>query len=158
MKNKPKSIIILLLVLILLIIGFLYYYNNPKQEKISSENSNSIIGCYIASNTSNIFSLNIKSQEDQKISGLLSMNFSEKDSSTGIINGNFDNLYLFGKYTFLSEGITSTLQVAFKKSGNDFVRGYGPLNEDGTSFKNINLINYDATSPLNVFKKVTCHN
>ena len=156
MKNKLKLLIILLVVIILLIIGFLYFYNNSKQNVASNENNNSIIGCYVAGNVNDIFTLNIKLQEGQKVSGSLSMNFSQKDSSTGVINGNFDNSYLFGDYAFFSEGVTSTMQVAFKKSGDDFVKGYGPLNTDGTSFKDINLINYDATSPLNVFKKVTC--
>jgi hypothetical protein len=44
-------------------------------------------------------------------------------------------------YTFMSEGIQSTRQVAFKKDGNSFIEGYG-------DFKNVDSLNFNTSMKL----------
>ena len=48
------------------------------------------------------------------------------------------------------------MQVIFKKTGDDFIRGYGEVKNEGTRFVDTNNITYDSSSPLSVFKKTEC--
>jgi hypothetical protein len=51
------------------------------------------------------------------VTGTLVYNFKEKDKNTGTINGRMNGNILIAEYTFLSEGIQSCRQVAFKLEG-----------------------------------------
>ncbi|MBK6634882.1 MAG: hypothetical protein IPH68_02200 [Chitinophagaceae bacterium] len=48
---------------------------------------------------------------------------------------------LVADYTFMSEGIQSIRQVAFKMEGNSFVEGYG-------DFKNIDSLDFNTSVKL----------
>jgi hypothetical protein len=60
------------------------------------------------------------------------------------------NDLLLADYTFMSEGIQSTRQVAFKQSGNTFIEGYGEsVDENGTmKFKNLDSLNFSSSIKL----------
>jgi hypothetical protein len=115
----------------------------------------SILGCYKAGNEKDIYTFNISSQNNEIVSGTLAFNNFEKDSSKGSFSGTYRNSILLGNYTFQSEGMNSVMEVAFKKVGNNFVRGYGEVNADGTTFVNPETITYEENE-LSVFKKTPC--
>ena len=143
MKNKPKIIFV---ILVLIIIGtFIYFY------KINQKNS--IKGCYVAHLAKDVYTLEITSQQGDSFQGTLDINNYEKDSSTGTLKGTYNNGILLADYTFLSEGIISVGPVIFKKSGNAFIRGYGPTNEAGDSFPDINNIKFDSSVVYNLSKE-----
>lgn len=85
--------------------------------------------------------------------GSLNYALSQKDHNTGTIVGKIENNILLAEYTFQSEGIESTRQVAFKLIDNTLVEGYGEMNEDGTRFKDVATLAFTSTMPLN---KVDC--
>ena len=74
----------------------------------------------------------------------------EKDKNTGTIQGNMQDSLLVADYTFMSEGTTSVRQVAFKKTANGFVEGYGDVEDkDGKMiFKNVDSLTFNNTSVL----------
>ena len=75
------------------------------------------------------------------ITGTLVYSLKEKDKNKGTIQGNMRGDLLVADYTFMSEGIQSTRQVAFKKEGNSFVEGYG-------DFKNLDSLNFNTSMKL----------
>lgn len=115
----------------------------------------SVVGCYAMNSDKDVYTLNITSQEDIQVSGALAFKNYEKDSSRGTFAGTYNQGILLGDYAFQSEGMDSVMQVAFKKSGDDFIRGYGPVTDEGTRFADVNTIMYDEL-PLSVFKKTVC--
>jgi hypothetical protein len=88
---------------------------------------------------------------------LLSFKNFEKDSSSGTFTGTYNSAgILIADYSFQSEGMSSVMQVAFKKDGDNFIRGHGTMNADGTRFANPAMLTYDSTATLSVFKQVAC--
>ena len=75
------------------------------------------------------------------ITGTLVYILKEKDKNKGTIRGNMKGNILVADYTFMSEGIQSTRQVAFKKEGNSFVEGYG-------DFNNIDSLKFNSSMKL----------
>jgi hypothetical protein len=161
-----KTTNILIVILIIAIIGIFAFKLSQKNNPDISNNGNnsvpeqtsSIAGCYVSRTGKDVYTLNIKQEEGDSISGSLSFQNFEKDSSSGTFNGTYDDGILLGDYAFRSEGMDSVMQVIFKKSGDDFIRGYGDVNADGTSFTDIHNITFDPSSTLNVFKKEPCVN
>ena len=124
--------------------------NNPPLEQTSS-----IKGCYIVTIEKDVYTLTILSQDRETFSGKLSFKNFQKDSSSGTYNGTYKDGILLGDYSFASEGMNSVMQVIFKKSGDDFIRGYGPVNQEGNRFADLDNITYNP-SPLSLFKKGEC--
>lgn len=159
--------IVAAIVAILLIVGAFYiisaYVNKepevaentyPNHTPGSKGNTQNVVGCYVATLGKDVYSLKISSQEEKNVSGTLVFKNFQKDSSSGTFKGTYENGILLGDYSFRSEGMDSTMQVIFKKSGSDFVRGYGPLNPDGARFSDLTKITYD---PAQTFKATaTC--
>lgn len=116
----------------------------------------SIVGCYAMNSNKDVYTLNVISQEGKNVTGTLAFKNFEKDSSRGTFTGTYNNGILLGKHAFTSEGMDSVMEVAFKKVGDYFVRGYGPVSNEGTQFANPTTIKYDETLPLSVFKKTAC--
>lgn len=106
---------------------------------------NSIRGCYVATLGKDVYRLTVLSQQGDSFKGTLSFKNFEKDSSSGTFNGSYTDGILLGEYAFQSEGTYSVMQVVFKKSGDDFVRGYGETKEEGTRFVDTNAITYDSS-------------
>lgn len=82
------------------------------------------------------------------VTGTMVYALAEKDKNTGTFKGTLNNDILIADYTFQSEGVESTRQVAFEVRGDKLIEGYGEMNEDGTSFKDVNQLKFNATMPL----------
>lgn len=84
------------------------------------------------------------------ITGTLVYSLKEKDSNKGTIQGAMRGNILVADYTFMSEGIQSVRQVAFKLEGNTFIEGYGDsFNENEKSrFKNLDSLTFSSTIKL----------
>jgi len=105
--------------------------------------------CYLYTSPTDTVSLNITHLEDS-ITGSLVYNFKEKDKNTGTIAGRMNGNILIAEYTFLSEGIQSCRQVAFKLEGDKFVEGYGESysRNDRFFFKYPDSLNFDSSFKL----------
>lgn len=104
-------------------------------------------GCYMYHEDGSRVNLEI-TDPDNPVKANLTYAYAEKDKNTGTFEGAFNDGKLIGTYTFQSEGVESKRQVAFMLKDNQLVEGYGELNEDGTMFKDISLVNYSSTFPL----------
>lgn len=154
MKNYIKIIFVIVVVIV---VGGFVYYNKTKPVSVSPSPqtpivvTDSIVGCYVATLGKDVYSLKIIAQQGELFEGTLVFKNFEKDSSSGTFKGTYKGGILLGDYSFQSEGTNSLMQVIFKKSGDDFVRGYGDVTADGTRFADLNTINYDS-SYSHVFK------
>lgn len=63
------------------------------------------------------------------VTGDLAYNFYEKDRNTGTIEGELRGDTLFADYTFESEGLESVREVVFLKQDDNWVEGYGDMEE-----------------------------
>ena len=93
--------------------------------------------------------------KDTMASGKLFYNFSEKDDNYGAFRGILKNDTLKANYTFTSEGKTSVRSIAFLKTGDGLIPGYGEMVErDGKMvFANESALNFDENS---ILKRVNC--
>lgn len=132
-----KYINIALVILVIIAVG-IYSKNKGNVEPVT--------GCYVASLKNDVYILNIDNQNNEKVSGFLTFNNFEKDSSSGSIAGVYKDGILLAIYTFESEGTTSVMQVIFKKSENNFVRGYGDMSTTTNEFIDFNAVTYDAST------------
>lgn len=148
MKQNTKFIIALI---ILVVAGtFAYYYSGEETTEVPIvQEQDSVIGCYVATLGKDVYSMKIADQEGEKVSGTLVFDNFEKDSSHGNFSGTYKDGILLADYSFNSEGMDSVMEVIFKRMGNDFVRGYGPVDETGTGFTDLTQIQYDNNA---VFK------
>jgi hypothetical protein len=158
---KTSNIVIIIVILAIIGIFAFKWSGKNTEPKVTDNNppageTSSIAGCYVSRTGKDVYTLQVKPEEGNSVSGSLSFQNFEKDSSSGTFNGTYDDGILLGDYAFRSEGMDSVMQVIFKKSGDDFIRGYGDVNADGTSFTDIHNITFDPSSTLNVFKKEPC--
>jgi hypothetical protein len=122
MQTSTKIVLITLAVVL---IGIIIYV--AKGGPIAS-----IKGCYVAKLDKDVYTLNITSQKLTAVEGTLAYKNFEKDSSSGALVGTFNNNILLADYSFQSEGTDSVRQVIFKKDGDKFIEGFGPVEiEDG---------------------------
>jgi hypothetical protein len=125
----------------------------PK-NKVQDESKNIILekGCFEYNNNGNTIKMEI-TEVSEKVTGNLDIVYAEKDSNHGTFVGKLNNDKLIGVYTFHSEGIESSREMAFLVKGNQLIEGYGELNNDGTKFKDTTTIKYTSAMPLT---KVDC--
>ena len=99
--------------------------------------------------------VNRLNQLAEVISGNLLYSLYEKDRNQGTLTGTLKGDLLVADYTFLSEGVTSVRQVAFKRKGNGWVEGYGDVitRNDTVSFQNIDSLRFNNSFELG---KVAC--
>lgn len=116
--------------------------------KVEQKNT-SETNCYLYAGLSDTVSMNLTHLGDS-ITGYLVYNFKEKDKNTGTINGSMNGNILIAEYTFLSEGIQSCRQVAFKLEGTSFSEGYGESysQNDKVVFRNIDSLNFQGPMKL----------
>lgn len=145
MKNIQSVIII-----IIILVGGYFLLAKKDSNIVSNTNTNtstqaSIKGCYVSGLAKDVYTLNITAQDGDVVSGTLAFKNFEKDSSSGTFVGTYKDGILLGDYSFDSEGMHSVMQVIFKKEGNSFVRGFGPVITVGerVTFTNTNDITYD---------------
>lgn len=154
MRNNSK--IIMFIIVIAVLGAFVYYLNNTKapvtEENPSVAKEDSLVGCYVAHLSKDVYTLNIQSSNNTEVIGALAYNNYQKDSSSGSFKGTFQNDILLGKYSFDSEGSHSERQVIFKKIGDNFIQGFGPakLVDGEETFDPISSVVYDSNS---TFKK-----
>ncbi len=121
---------------------------NLDKEKPSSTN------CYLYAVAADTVSLKVSHVGDS-VSGYLVYNYKEKDKNTGTIRGRVKDNILLAEYTYLSEGVQSCRQVAFKLKGDSFFEGYGESynKKDRAFFKYPDSLNYDNSFKL---RKIDC--
>jgi hypothetical protein len=93
--------------------------------------------------------------QDKTATGNLTYALNGKDRNTGTIEGTINEDLLIADYHFQSEGQQSTRQVVFKKSGDTYMEGYGPIKEGGhrQAFENPETLQYNKAFPL---KETNC--
>ncbi len=157
MKNLKIILYFILIVIIGVVIFSVLKKNDQKQVELPpKEEIVSILGCYVARIDQDVYTMNIQNENGETVSGTLDFDNFEKDSSSGVFTGTYKDGILLGDYSFRSEGMDSLMQVIFKKLGDDFVRGYGEVNQEGNSFLDPTQVEYDSSSPLSLFKKEPC--
>lgn len=119
-----------------------------QESKMAESNLTSLEkGCYIYSGNGDLVKFEITEMNDKNVKGNLSYAYAEKDKNVGTFEGAVNGDKLFGTYTFMSEGVQSTRDLAFKIEKDQIVEGFGDLNADGTTFKDTTTINYNSTTP-----------
>lgn len=112
--------------------------------------------CYVYAANGDTFSLKLTIM-DAKVMGTLAYNFAQKDDNQGSLEGvrNEDKSIIYADYTFTSEGIRSVREVAFKKTGNNLVEGFGEMEEKNGKmvFKDRNALNFDNNL---IFHTINC--
>lgn len=92
---------------------------------------------------------------DDIVSGDLEYQFFEKDSNKGTIKGKMIGDTLIADYTFLSEGTTSIREVVMIKKDNDFIEGFGDVQELDKKVSFLNRAKLSFKNGL-TFKKTNC--
>ncbi|UIR57313.1 hypothetical protein LZQ00_05725 [Sphingobacterium sp. SRCM116780] len=122
--------------------------NSATQKEVAVETTTPLgLGCYVFNDNKDTVSLEITSNE-KEIKGNLTYSLAEKDKNSGSITGQLKDSILIADYTFQSEGTTSVRQVAFKVEGDTLIEGYGVFDPTGTTFKNVNNIDFTSKMPL----------
>lgn len=123
----------------------------PKQSGTGQAGSHdsSSTNCYRYAGTSDTITLKLV-REAESVTGTLVYNLKEKDKNTGTIRGSMKNDVLIADYTFMSEGVQSVRQVAFKWEGNAFVEGHGEIvnQNEKVRFKNADALQFDPSIRL----------
>jgi len=140
---------------ILILAALLASCNNQVKESETSSSTITIkdepstTNCYLYAGAADTVSLNLTHLGDS-VTGSLIYKFKEKDKNTGTINGRMNGNILIAEYTFLSEGIQSCRQVAFKLEGDKFIEGYGESysRNDRFFFKYPDSLNFDSSFKL----------
>ncbi|HEY6171913.1 MAG TPA: hypothetical protein VIX80_06625 [Candidatus Kapabacteria bacterium] len=102
--------------------------NEPKQTPEQQPASVNTTQCYSYATDKDTVSLKL-TFEGNEVMGDLSYKYFQKDQSKGTLIGVMTGDTLFAIYTFTSEAVESTREVAFLKKGNDLVEGYGNVQE-----------------------------
>jgi len=87
----------------------------------------SVKGCYFADANSDLFIMDLTYHENTTVTGNLAYQPLQKDISKGSFLGTFENGILRGIYSFSSEGMDSERELFFKREGDGFIPGYGPV-------------------------------
>ncbi len=149
-NNNTKIIISAIIIIILLAVGFHYLRKGGSGDDNGQSRAtpSTIEGCYVAKLGQDVYTLDIESEKNGAVAGRLAFNNFEKDSSSGSFAGTFANDVLLGNYSFDAEGMHSDRQVIFKKSGDNFVEGFGPVQVTGNSekLKDPASVTYDPKS------------
>jgi len=151
-KYTPIAIVV-----VLLLIAAFFYVKKQKPEVIQEPDvvtqQENITGCYVARLGKDVYTLQVASQNDTAINGSLRFKNFEKDSSSGTLNGTYVDGIIRGTYAFQSEGMNSEIEVAFKKIGDGFMRGFGEMSTSSNKFVNVDAIQYDDNY---IFMKADC--
>ena len=115
-------------------------------------------GCYTSVLRKDKYTFEILGSENGLVSGRLSYNNYEKDSSSGAFLGVFKDNILLGEYSSFSEGSSSIRQVIFKKINQNLMQGYGPMVFAGDKeiFDNTNNVVYDQNTIFSISSLEDC--
>jgi len=139
----------------ILSVGLLISCNSQTEETAKKElqpsdvKSTSATNCYRYATEADTITLKLI-HAGESITGTLDYQLKEKDSNKGTIQGVMKNNVLIADYMFMSEGIQSIRQVAFKLDGSTFIEGYGEIVEqDGRfKFKNSDSLKFSSSIKL----------
>jgi hypothetical protein len=124
---------------------------NQQKEKGETAKTiaKSLVSCYGYIHNNDTVVLKIVFVGDS-VRGPLVYKLNEKDKNVGTIMGHMKGDLLIADYTFLSEGVSSVRQVAFKKMNGNFVEGYGEtVDQNGKMvFKDIDALDFLHSIPL----------
>lgn len=123
---------------------------DPVTEAIKPEGPKTT--CYSFEGNGNSVSLQMET-EGSEVSGTMVYSLAEKDKNTGTFKGIIENNIIVADYTFQSEGVESSRQIAFEIKGDQLIEGFGEMNEDGTKFKDVKELKFNSTMPLS---KIEC--
>ncbi len=124
------------------------------QDKEPAKVTETTTSCYQAIHEKDSVLLLIKVKENV-VTGNLTYNLFEKDKNTGSIAGEMKGDTIFATYSFMSEGVKSEREVAFVKSGDSLVEGFGAVEDKNGKFvfKNKAALVYDTA---NILTKIDC--
>ncbi len=144
-----KTFNILILAILLASCNTQVKETETNNSAIVNQQNASVTNCYLYASEADTVSMNLTHLGDS-ITGSLVYNLKEKDKNTGTINGRMNGNILIAEYTFLSEGIQSCRQVAFKLEGDKFIEGYGESysRNDRFFFKYPDSLNFDSSFKL----------
>lgn len=128
--------------------------NTKEETKETTTITNQTVTCYEYAKDSSKVSLNIVLANDV-VTGDLLFDYYEKDKNSGTIEGKMKGDTLFADYSFMSEGIHSVREIVFLRNGNDWVEGYGEVEELNGKF----VFKTNATLTFNsniVLQKIPC--
>ena len=113
-------------------------------------------GCYLKILKRDTMVLHLR-QNGDSVSGKMSFDNYEKDSSSGEVFGVVDGDIIKLWYSFQSEGMHSVAELFFKKENGSLIRGIGDINSkaDTSYFANHAAITYPADQS---FSKIDCSN
>ena len=117
---------------------------NPDSQPDKAVKPTSQSNCYRYAGANDTITLNLIHTGDS-ITGTLVYNFKEKDDNSGILNGSMKGNILVAEYTFLSEGVQSVRQVAFKLEDTAVIRNL--QNPDLISCMQLSLDNMGFVQP-----------
>lgn len=89
------------------------------------------------------------------VSGDLEYHLSEKDINKGTVKGKIIGDTLIADYTFSSEGITSLREIVMIKKDNDFIEGFGDVQELDKKMSFVNRANLSFKNGP-TFRKGNC--
>ncbi|GGD36016.1 hypothetical protein [Flavobacterium orientale] len=125
-------------------------------EVVSSEATTAALtlSCYEMSDGDSQVKLKITDVSDS-ISGYLNYSLSGKDKNTGTVKGVIQGAIFYGVFDFVSEGIASSREVAFKIQEGRLIEGFGDIEVSGNQarFKNKSLLTFSESI---VLQQVTC--
>ena len=143
-----RSVYLLIIVLL---------FNNCKQIEKSNqqhiEELKLVAGCYGYDSEGTTITFRIL-RVDPLVQGTLIYNWAEKDRNSGSFEGTLDDVIILGTYTFISEGIESTREVAFKIDDTVLLEGFGEVTNVGTTtvFRDKASLKFIETIPLELGK------
>lgn len=151
--RSRAGIAILVVVVVLLLGGWWYTSTRPDP---AGSTGGSVAGCYVATLQKDVYTLTITSQSGTEVSGTLSYKNFEKDSSSGVFTGTYEEGILHGEYAFRSEGMDSIREVIFKRIPTGFIQGFGPVATINNKevFSDQSAISYDTS--ISFIKQVSC--
>ncbi len=124
-------------------------FQSAHVDTVTVQPGSSVTNCYMYVLKRDTVLLQLQ-QKGKRITGVMSFDNYQKDSSHGDITGyvNGDTLYVM--YDFMSEGMRSVMEIALLKSGNSLIRGVGPLTNKGDTvlYKDHQSIDYQAGQKL----------
>jgi hypothetical protein len=123
-----------------------------------SEATTDVVGgmkCYTYAENRDTIQLKIATLNNS-VTGNLTYNLFEKDINRGTLVGSIQGDTLFADYTFVSEGVESIREVAFFKVGEDFVEGFGEIEEQNGKQVFINPSELRLNNQF-ILKSVNCN-
>ena len=142
-------------IIIISLLSLMVSCNSQEKEteksgsEISDAKDSSVTNCYRYTNRKDTVSIQLV-QVGESVTGTLVYDFNEKDKNTGTIQGLIKDHLLVAEYTFMSEGVVSTRQVAFKMEGNSLIEGHGDSfhSNEKVYFKNLDSLRFSNSIKL----------